>query len=183
MIEVKNINLEYKAGLLFGFCALIMSLLTGILMGIKIDTVLIRSFIITVVFSGIGIGAFAVLRRYVPEVYELLASVSLPGRDDAGESGGDQKFEYKKNEPGSEDMPMTEAQPGAGETKPPTSETSFNELDNDMMTHYTTTPGQTVGVNTATGKLGKHVLKTEKLSKYEPHLMAQAVRTMMSKDQ
>ena len=56
MLNIKNINLEHKSTAFFGFSALIMSLLTGIIMGIKWDTVVIRSVILMGVFAGIGFG-------------------------------------------------------------------------------------------------------------------------------
>ena len=69
----------------------------------------------------------------------------------------------------------------------------FQNLQKKIMTDYRQleilTESQTVNdsgldsvLNTSGGKLGKHIIVENQLNSYEPKLMAQAIRTMMSKD-
>jgi hypothetical protein len=183
MVNLGHIQLEYKVSALFGFSAFVLSLLTGIIMGINWNTAVLRSVILLATFAGIGFGICAVLKKYVPEVYEFLVSIAVPAKAEVGESGTDERVEQTIAEPNNEDTASTQTAEGVPEATQPKTESSFNELDKEMLTQYSSSTGRTGGINTAAGKLGKHVLKTEKLAKYEPKIMAQAVRTMMSKDQ
>jgi hypothetical protein len=180
MISLQKITLEYKSTALFGFTALILSLIIGLLTGIRWDIVLLRSFILTVLFAGIGFGACAILKRFVPEVYDLMSSMgSLKG----GEDGEVPDIEVPHDSASAPVEP--ENMEAAPADKPPeiSAADEFRELDKDGLAHFTTTPSnEGSAVNTKAGKLGKHILETEKLTKYEPKIMAQAVRTMMSKD-
>jgi hypothetical protein len=72
-----------------------------------------------------------------------------------------------------------EGEEAAGVT--PGASGEFSELEKEGLAHYSTASGATT-VNTRSGKLGKHIMEKEKMAKYEPKIMAQAVRTMMSKD-
>jgi hypothetical protein len=177
MFNLKNLSLEYKITALFAIVALIVSLLTGLIMGIRWYTVLLRSAVIAVVFTGMGYGACAVVKRYVPEIYDLLASLVSRAIPDAGDSTAAGTSPHEAEDKGGADAA------GEDRNRPDMKqEPEFKELDNDTMDHYTTSPGGSGGVNTARGKLGKHVLQTEKLAKYEPKVIAKAIRTMMKKD-
>ncbi len=183
MISLQKINLEYKSTALFGFTALILSFIIGLITGIRWDIILLRSFILMVLFAGIGFGVCAILRRFVPEIYDFLVSMGSPN---AGEDREEPDIELPRDSApapaetdSSENM---EAAPAERAAEPPAAD-EFRELDKDGLTHFSTTPSdEGSAVNTKAGKLGKHILETEKLTKYEPKIMAQAVRTMMSKD-
>ncbi len=186
MIDLRKTKFEYKAAAVLGLSAFVLSLLTGVIMGISGGTIVIRSFLLLAVFAGIGSGTAIVLKTFVPEVYEIFASdtASSKGAADAtaGAEGRGERTVVEPKEPRIEETPSAVA--GAGhESAPPKVEPAFNELEKDMLSQYSSASGKGDAVDTAAGKLGKHVLKTEKLAKYEPKVMAQAVRTMMSKDQ
>jgi hypothetical protein len=183
MVNLGNIQLEYKVSALFGLSAFVMSLLTGIILGINWNTAVLRSVILMATFAGIGFGICAVLKRFVPEVYEFFVSIAMPAKAEIDEPVADERVEQTTTEQNNEGAVSVQTAEGVPDATQPKTEASFNELDKDMLAQYASSPGRTGGINTAAGKLGKHVLKTEKLAKYEPKIMAQAVRTMMNKDQ
>jgi hypothetical protein len=177
MFDIKGLGLEYKITAFFGAGGLIVSLLTGFIMGVQGGTVLLRSAVIAVVFAGMGYGACVVVKRYVPEVYDLFASLTLKAvpdaeRSSAAETGPREGEDREKVDSMEEDLPRAAAK----------QEPEFKDLDGETLEHYTTSPGGSGGTNAARGKLGKHVLQTEKLAKYEPKVMAKAIRTMLKKD-
>ncbi|MBN2160592.1 MAG: hypothetical protein JW807_14480 [Spirochaetes bacterium] len=183
MISLQKINLEYKSTALFGCTALILSFVTGFMAGIQWNYVLIRSLVLTIIFSAIGFGICYILRKFVPEAYEFL-SMRAAGGKSAAEA---EEIDIENGAgPDSSSIPSDE---GMGEPEAVTdavsaapSEDEFKELDNEALAHYSTGTAGGSGINTAAGRLGKHVLEKEKLAKYEPKIMAQAVRTMMSRD-
>ncbi len=180
MISVRSVSLDYKAAALFALVALVLSLVTGFIAGIRWEVVLIRSVVLMLVFAGIGFGACAILRKFVPEVHQLLSSFA--GMDPSVAPG---EPEIDLMEAGAASAGGGEAAPEEGEAEA-AGDTSqlqggFSELEKEGLAHYTSASGGTT-VNTRSGKLGKHILEKEKMAKYEPKIMAQAVRTMMSKD-
>jgi hypothetical protein len=180
MISIRSISLEYRTTVIFAVLALILSLVTGFAAGIRLSVVLLRSVVLCAVFAGIGFGICMIMRKFVPEVYQFLASIAgalaaaeageqemgMPGAGSVETAGGDTLAE------GFEDSsePAVAVSPG-----------DFTELEKEGLAHYSTAT-EGAPVNTRSGKLGKHVLEKEKMAKYEPKIMAQAVRTMMSKD-
>ena len=181
MISLNKINIEYKSTVLFGFTALFLSFLIGILAGIRWNIIILRSILLMAVFAAIGFGVCIILRKFVPEVYGFLTAIPVlgmeeePGEQPVIETPGDMETSYAGGEERAETVPMAD-----GVEAPLTDD--FKELEKDGLTHYSTASGGGSGVHTASGKLGKHILEKEKLAKYEPKIMAQAVRTMMSKD-
>jgi hypothetical protein len=180
MINLNKINLEYKSTILFGFTAFLLSFVIGLISGVRWNIVILRSFVLTVVFGVIGFGIFFILSKYVPEVYELVSSMlALPVGKDEGEAASamergtvqDATADIETQDIGEADALSEGAVPA-----------EFKEFDKEGLSHYSTTPGGAGSINTKSGKLGKHILESEKLAKYEPKIMAQAVRTMMSKD-
>jgi len=186
MFSVRNISLGYKASAIFAVLALALSLVIGFIVGVRWEVVLVRSVILMIVFAGIGFGASFIVQRFVPEVYQLLSSFA--GAGPAAVAGaGEPEIELPGMGPEkagtADEAPMPEA--GAGtysETAAAAPQPGeFAELEKENLAHYSSSSGGTT-VNTHGGKLGKHILEKEKMAKYEPKIMAQAVRTMMGKD-
>ena len=178
MISLNNINLEYKSAVIFGSAALLLSLLIGLISGVRWNVVMLRSLALTAVFGIIGFGVSFILKKYVPEVYGLASSMlSLPSGNHAEEAaaGPDEMSDIEARDIGESEVPTEPASTAAAAPE-------FKEFDKEELSHYSTTPGGAGSINTKSGKLGKHILESEKLAKYEPKVMAQAVRTMMSKD-
>jgi hypothetical protein len=180
MISLNKINLEYKSTALFGFTALLLSFIIGLIAGVRWNVVLLRSFLLAIVFAFIGFGICFILRKYVPEIYELISSLAaLPGVREEGETAipaGREPAPVESGETGELDI----GEEGVRTEAPVTAD--FKELDKEGLSHFSTMPGGAGSINTKSGKLGRHILESEKLAKYEPKIMAQAVRTRMSKD-
>ena len=181
MISLHKINLEYKSTALFGFIALILSFLIGFLTGVRWNIVLLRSVMLMAVFAAIGYGVCVILRMFVPEVYEFMTSIaSLIGTGEESEDANVEtahdaahavaaETEHRETAPVDEHAAASAAE-------------EFKEIDKEGLAQFSTASGGGNAVNTGAGKLGKHIMEKEKLAKYEPKIMAQAVRTMMSKD-
>ena len=183
MVSIGKINLEYLLTAIFGIIALVLSLITGLFAGVGFGTVAIRALIIMIMFAGIGFGVGIVLKKYVPELYSLLitfftGSPAVEKTDEQAAASIKDEKEFAHEEAAAEN------EAGSVPDLPEAEETvavPFKELDKEVLAHYSTGSGDT-GINTKEGKLGKHVLAKEKLVKYEPKVMAQAVRTMMSNE-
>lgn len=182
MIGLNRLSLEVKLAALFGAGALLLSTVVGFIAGVRWGVVLLRAAIMTAVFAGIGFGICLILKRFVPELYEALVSMaSFGGAADRGEdleamAGESPGTGEPDGQHGSEDEP--EERGGAPAA---TASGEFHELDGEGLPSYSSRPAGG-SVDTRSGKLGKHILEQEKLAKYEPKVMAQAVRTMMNRE-
>lgn len=165
---LSGFTIELKSAALFGLTALVLSFVTGMASGNSLGYALFKSSIITLVFGAIGYGAVVVLRRFVPELIEILgpaaapedgtdAVVSAPGEGtDEGQPGADQGDKEKK--------------PDAGLEK------EFEPLKSGDLKSYTSGPAP------LDGKMGKHFVSEQKTVKYEPKIIAEAIRTMIRRD-
>jgi len=167
MIQFGELGIELKSGILFSISALVFSLLAGLAGGVNAGMVFFRALIITPVFFVVGFGILLVIKKFVPEVYELLSSISLSSEDSV------EKVEIPLDNSGNTDDEVPE--------KSDSGFSEFTEKDYDRL--------QTVkdidfdgALNPSNGKLGKHIIVENQLNSYEPKLMALAIRTMMSKD-
>src|SRR4030042_3559001 len=74
MPALKKLSIEYKSMATFGFIALILSFMIGLLAGVTINIAIVRSILMGMVFSGIGFGTVYVIKKFVPEFYEFISS-------------------------------------------------------------------------------------------------------------
>ncbi|MBN1531655.1 MAG: hypothetical protein JXA20_03250 [Spirochaetes bacterium] len=167
----KNLSMEYKASILFALCALMLSLIFGVVFGVGAGTVALRSLFMTLFFAGLGFGIIAVLRRYVPEVYTLLEGMSTDPV--AAEGATDEEGEAR------EYAREKKAEAAADDGGAAVPDRTFNELSEEDFTKLTSNVD---GIG-SDRKLGKHIISDEKIVSYEPRIMAQAVRTMMRRDE
>ena len=170
---LEQIQIEYRAGLFLAVIAFVLSLATGFLSGISFGTVLVRGIIFAVVFFAVGFGGLQILKKLVPEVYEALNSIkaSLPGKDESASRNPDVETD--------EAVPHGEYPAEADETD--TGFTEFTEKDFDRYNTPADT-GLDSTLNPAQGRMGKHIMVQQQFNAYEPKIMAQAIKTMMSKD-
>ncbi len=166
-MQFDQINIDLKIGILLSVIALVLSLVTGFVAGVSAGTVFLRAIIIAAVFFGVGFALVQVLKKFVPEVYEALSAPG-PAMPDAG--GNEQQYES---------APDVEEQYGAEN-----SEQQFTELTEQDFARYSTKEDADLNttLNPAAGKMGKHVVQQQQFNSYEPKIMAQAVKTMMSRD-
>lgn len=177
---LEKLKIEYRISLLMGLVALFFSLLAGLASGINFSVIIIRSFIFLAVFGLIGYAVVFVLKRYVPEVKELKniqkGSSDVPNTEykpmEKGATGVDDTLSQSGSVPDysepADDSDTSSLSSTEGKFTP------FNEGDFDHL--------NTVSPKVEDGKLGKHIVVNEKEVKYEPQIMAKAIRTMMSRD-
>ncbi|HOO71877.1 MAG TPA: hypothetical protein PK926_08940 [Spirochaetota bacterium] len=198
MPALKNISIEYKATAFFGMCALVLSFLIGIIAGVSGAVVAVRSIVLTVVFSVLGFAVVAIIKKFVPEVYELISkgpgtsSIDVNIDDNAeGETaapGPELNQGITEEEPAGE--PEIERQPVEAEASSGTAAKSeFSEFkDDDFPKMHSTGSSSDSGLNVALNssesrQFGKHIMVQDEFFQYEPKVMAEAVRTMMKKDE
>jgi hypothetical protein len=159
-------GLETKSAAVFGIIALVISFILGLVAGNGLGFVLMRSLILSLIFAGIGFGAIVVLRKFVPEFIEVLESSASASREE------------------SEDVDVGESVPTSSESAPSTAvgeessgEKQFQPLGKDDFMR--------VGVDSGIGegKLGRHFVDEKKTVKYEPKIIADAIRTMIRRDE
>ncbi|MCL1911541.1 MAG: hypothetical protein FWG13_05000 [Leptospirales bacterium] len=159
MIKIlKGINPEYKVAAVFALTAMFVSLLTGAVCGIIFGTVLLRAFCSILIFAGLGFGVFFVMKKYVPELFELMGNTE----DDFT------KDDFSKAEDGEEDG-FTEF---TGSDFPNLDESLDDAKSASEMSDSAVRPD---------GSMGRHIVEENSDFPYEPEVMAKAVRTMMSK--
>ena len=182
MFDIHSIEFDYKFPAGIGVLACVLSILIGLISGVNISTVIIRSLIITPVFFGIGYAVVSVLRKFVPEIYEALNVKNRTGDDfKIEEKGGDFAFNDHAPQKTADEMPDVSQAEKHNRTS---SDKDFSEIRDDSYPKYEHSTESDVQANSKgkSGKMGKHILKREELAQYEPKLMAEAVRTMMQKD-
>ena len=162
-------TIELKSAALFGLTALVLSFVTGMASGNSLGYALFKSSIITLVFGAIGYGAVVVLK-------EVRARAHRNSRPRGGAGG---QHDAVVSAPGEG---PDEGQPGAGdqgdkEKKPDTGlEKEFEPLKSGDLKSYTSGPAP------LDGKMGKHFVSEQKTVKYEPKIIAEAIRTMIRRD-
>ena len=175
-MNIGDIQLEYRSGALFGIVALLLSLTAGIVAGNGAGHVIGRSFILMLVFAALGYIAIYVFRKYVPEVYEMLKAMS-------DRRLGDEELKELPDEdrpPTTDGISAEEATPDSGaETEAvaggtPARTDSFVPLQEGDFTTYSSAKPER-------GKLGKHFFEQKDI-RYEPKIMAEAIRTMIARD-
>jgi hypothetical protein len=170
MISMGIINWEIKAAFIFAIMALLISLLTGFAAGNDFSVILLRAFLLCVVFGFIGFGSIFALKKYVPEIYDIFSMQlqQTPGGSAQAEidvQGVEPSIEMTDSVAASREMP---------DDVPETPEPVYDEPPQMKRDFPDSAP-------VSEKSMGRHKLE-EKAMKYSPKLMAEAVRTMMSKD-
>ncbi len=176
MMDMSDIQLEYRSGALFGAVALIISLFAGIITGNGAGQVIGRSLVLMIVFAALGYIAIYVIRKYVPEVFELLSAMSSRRM---GDEGLKELPDEDRPTPAA-DTASDAAEPDsvAGAQEPaggaPAQPDAFVPLQEGDFTAYSSAKPEQ-------GKLGKHFFEQKNI-RYEPKIMAEAIRTMIARD-
>ncbi|MGJ4746589.1 hypothetical protein ACQV5M_09555 [Leptospira sp. SA-E8] len=146
---------------LFSFLGLIISLVCGIMVGNYIGHILFITFLSTVGMAVFGFGVYSVLASKVPEFLELLNNFTgayTRGEEDGLEGGG--RGSYSEH------------------------------ADMDTSTAHFDSPSNADEIRAAASgiprkkadKFGDHIIVENIAIKNEPKLMAEAIRTMLAKD-
>lgn len=176
--KMYKISLELKVSILFGILAFFVSLLFGSMVGNKIGILIGRVLFFTVIYAAIGYGSLVIIKRRVPEVYEILnQSFEFSKRNVSQE-------EYVTVKPDESNAVQEEGPKGDEEYTPDISisgkaDTSYTEvftpLESKDYTNLSTKDSNPK-------KMGKHIVMDDKKIQYEPKVMAEAIRTMLKRD-
>ena len=158
-------NLMFKFACTFAVFGFILSLIFGLLGGVRLSSVIFTSLVSTFISGGLGAGVQQILQQKVPESLELfqLSPIDLKADSlaDEGSIGTGLIDPNDGIEKGEEDpsallsgLPSEDS--GVGESSPPA-------------------PG-------AEGAYGSHIMIDKIKIKNEPKLLADAVRTMIMRD-
>ncbi len=170
MVKFEGVGIEIKTGIIFGLTGFFLSFITGFAAGIVFAVVITRSLITAVIFSGIGFGVITVAKNFVPELYEILSGAS-----------GSAEFEEASNVVnGSAEFSEMDGS-GSAPEKDDSGFTGFDDSSYEKLSSVTD-QGLNSELNVSAGKMGKHIIMSDQFNGYEPKIIADAVRTMMSKD-
>lgn len=172
MLKLEGLGIETKSGLIFAAAGFALSFITGFAAGISFSVVIIRSIITALVFSFIGYSAVIIFRKYVPEVYEIISNPEESDQADANDQRGEDGDNFTRDD--DTFVSMEEAEDDSG----------FTGFDDKSYERLSSVQDQGLNseLNVSEGKMGKHIIVKDQFNGYEPKLMADAVRTMMSKD-
>ncbi len=173
MYKISEINIDIKITALFGFCALILSFLISMFAGNSILLTLLRTLIFTVIFSAIGYASLFVLKKYVPEVYEIFSSDYTAMSKESNDSVN---MESETSDLKEEDIDYSDN--GVPEEKVVMDNESETLSDIDIKDSDATLQE----IEPENNKLDFSEKKKDNF-KYEPKIAAQAVRTMMNRDE
>jgi hypothetical protein len=166
MVRISELGIELKSGIFFCITALVLSIIAGLAGKVPGGMIFFRSLVIIPVFFGVGFGVVMILKKFVPEIYELITNLKQP------------KEEIQQQEI-IIDTPPDDS--GESSEKPDQEFSEFTEKDYDRLQTINDS-GLESSFHSSDGKLGKHVIVESQMSGYEPKVIAQAIRTMMSKD-
>lgn len=167
MINAGKISLEYRVAAVSGAGSFLLSFVLGFLAGNNALSVIIKSLVLAAVFIIVGFGSLYVLKKYVPEFYEIFSSIGS-GRDDDFQKA-EQTFGASEETRLSSDERSVKGKAGIAADKympadeNDKTESALREMDD------------------VTAQFGKK--EQENQFKYEPEIAAQAIRTMMKKDE
>ena len=166
---LSTFSFKIKIAIVLSILAFIASLIASFFSGAAFSVIIIRIVVSIIVFAVMGYAVGYVIAKYVPEIIVLFQNSSGSALDSGGDGGSGESN-------GGEANMGAEAE----------GDSSFSEMNTDELPRVPSSSGGSDGdnpFNLSEGRLGKHLLNTDDTTKYEPKLMAQAVRTMMTKDE
>jgi hypothetical protein len=181
MIDLKKIDIKFVFSAVFGIIALILSVFAGIFSGNGLSTIIFRTFTNTILFSVIGFFCLLVFKKFVPEVYQIIESLNNPEVEVNVNSSA------KENEPGKAQDENKEYEDKGAQASISDNvsletsrndkelESTFNTLEKDSYRNSSSDMDDNYTAN----KSGSKDMKI----KYEPKIAAQAIRTMLKKDE
>ncbi|GBF50512.1 hypothetical protein LPTSP4_20380 [Leptospira ryugenii] len=144
--------------LFFAVLGCLISSTCGFLVGNRFTYISFVTLLSSIAFGGLGFGIYYVLESRVPEFLEFVSTFSL-----AGLGGGSEESGFEEGETsGFASEPSGIDDYGVASVAPP-------EMDPSL-------------ARAKSGKFGDHIVIDKIAIKNEPKLMAEAIRTMLAKD-
>ena len=138
---------------------LLISIVSGFTVGNRVTYIVFVSGVSSFIFSLVGFGVYFILESKVPEFLEFLGGIEIRS------AGSGEK----------EDSPAT----GVAS---PSRAFSGNSGDSNTSDLFGAGPSVSVKAKVKDGKYGDHIMAENIAIKNEPKLMAEAIRTMMARD-
>lgn len=171
MVSLKSIKWEYKISISFAVVSFLLSFFTGVITGNNFSAIIVKALLMAIIFAVMGYGLVYVLRKYVPEVFELPVSQQAEATEQEETSILDES-EQISGEEGIESLESVE---------PVTSGAEFKPMGDSDFPKFEPSSSEQGAESGKTASMGRHVFEDDGV-KYEPQLMAEAIRTMMNKD-
>lgn len=170
MINLKDIDIEYISSAIFGLTGLILSLFIGFISGNAISLVIIRALIITIIFSILGFACILIIKKYVPEIYKIFTSINNNEEVEIKPENLEEDIKDKKpiiDSSVSEEINLHE-----------------DKRDEELENEFNTFDNQSEEDSYASKRVvdSKNIFNEKKI-KYEPKIAAQAIRTMLKRDE
>ena len=186
MVSLKNINIEYTLSAGFGAAGLVLSLLTGLFSGNEIPVIFLKAFITAIIFVILGYICLFIIKKFVPEIYQIICLINsneeLNIDVEASDDKIDQKSEININQNKNFGDTDISGSPGfdrgvSVKSEDTELESEFNSVGNngDNYSSLKTNEKDSVEIS--------HNAFKESNIKYEPKIAAQAIRTMMKRDE
>ncbi len=169
--QLKEYDLKYRFSLFFGIIALILSIIIGLFTGNDIGIVFIRALIMTIAFMVLGYVIIFIVQKFVPEMLGVVGSGEPMREGDVQVNSGPVASEII-----SDDMVQEDVLEG-GEGISEGGEDESVPLVDDTLKR------DSFNIGEEERKLGKHIVVDESNIKYEPKIMADAIRTMLKRDE
>jgi hypothetical protein len=186
MINLKNINKEYLISTGFGFLGLILSLLAGIFSGNKLFIIFIRAITTVILFSILGYVCLFIIKKFVPEIYQIINSINNnEGSDVSIETSSDIIDEQGKND-NIENQDLVDLEAGGASITGAT--LAVNREDAKLEREFNDVGKQpddfsSINEDEKVSGINSHGVFKDNKIKYEPKIAAQAIRTMMKRDE
>ncbi|MBN2402535.1 MAG: hypothetical protein JXN64_09045 [Spirochaetes bacterium] len=181
MITLKNINIEYLAAMGFGLTGLVLSLFAGFFSGNSISVILFRAFITAIILSIVGFICLFIIKKFVPEIYQIINSIFNNESADINVDSSNEKS-YEKAEGDN----LGNMSSDTAEFSEINENLAANRTDTDLESQFNTIDkidsSSSLNADMTPGAVSHSGFKDNKI-KYEPKIAAQAIRTMMKRDE
>ena len=181
MVSFEEIKIEYKTGAVLGLTALVLSFAVGLAAGNTVPYTFGRALFLGIVFACLGAGLTMLLRKYVPEVF------GAPSGETSGVAVSEQEAATGEGMQSSAGISAVDTSAPVSSSFEASAGVSGSAEEPGFVPLGEYVAGQT-GLGDehlqpkSSTSVGKHILE-EKGMKYEPKIIAEAIRTMISKDQ
>jgi hypothetical protein len=186
MKNLINTNKEYLIIAGIGIIGLVLSFLVGIFSGNSIYTIIFRAFITAILLSIVVFACLIILKKFVPEIYQIVNLININENTDINVENSSIKVEKKVESNDNENTNSTNIEGNASSTSDET--LNVSRKDTDLESEFNAVDKQTndySSLNTddqVPSMNSQDFFKNEKI-KYEPKIAAQAIRTMMKRDE
>ena len=165
MSLLRNIGWNIRITLIAGGAAFLISLFSGLVSGNPFAVVFLRAVLFASVFAGLSFGSLFVLKKFVPEFFDTLFSVLPEIKQEDDSLSGENTERSPSSDTGEYGVEAEASKAGETYDAPPSfAPTGLDEISSSSP------------LNPRKKKLEEQTLK------FQPKIMAEAVRTMMNKD-